>query len=495
LNLIEKLDDIIINLPSLAAEIFLALSFVLIITVELILFRKKSQKTDLKESNTWLWGFSLAITVFAGYITINQPQNLKLGYTNSYFIIDNSSIFFKIIVLIATIITLFHIKLKRYKFPNEIYPLLILQLLGLFLLTISVNFLLVYISIEIVSIASYVFAAISLNKKASEASLKYALFGGVSSAIMLYGISLLYGVTGTLNILNSEFSRNLNQAEPLAITFIILLTFGGFLFKISSFPFHIWVPDVYEATPTPIVSFMAIAPKAAGFLAIIRLISVVPISIQNLIIILSISSIAIGNFSALRQNNVKRMLAYSTIAQSGFILAAVACLSTLGLQSVYFYIFGYVFSNMVSFYLIDLKNRKSNLKLKLINFEDFGGLGLKYPIWGLAIVITMVSLIGLPPTVGFSGKLFIFSAIYEVYQLTSNKLYLFLLIFGLINTAISLYFYLKLPFYAFFREKNEDTSINYRIINILFTILLIIPILFYFFKADVLMNWIAGILK
>ena len=488
----QKLYNIINGLPFLASEIFLILSFFLIVVVDIILYRKN--KTNRTESQKWLWGFSLAIIVFTLYIIGNQLNNQNISLANlPNFIIDSPAYLFKIIILLATIILLFHIKILKYELPNEFYPLLIFQVIGLFLLTIATNFLLIYLAIEIVSIASYIYATFGFNKKSAEASIKYALFGGVSSAVMLYGISLIYGITGTLDLLSPDFARNLNQVDPSALFIIILFSFGGFLFKISAFPFHLWVPDVYEATPTPIVSYLAIAPKAAGILALTRLILVSPSSQQNIIILIALVSIAIGNFSALRQTNVKRMLAYSTIAQSGFLVGSIACLSNLGLQSAYFYLFGYLFTNMLAFFLIDVFKSKTNSAT--YQLENYKGLASIQPFWGILVVIAMISLVGLPPTVGFSGKLFIFSALWESYILTHNPLILVLFIFGLLNTALSLFYYLKIPFYGFFRKSNPETIFKFSVYQLIFSIILTLPILFYFFKADYLMNWLFEILK
>jgi NADH-quinone oxidoreductase subunit N len=496
LELTEKLNSILQNLPYLASEIFLILAFIVIVIVELLIYHKNSTEAQQNESQVWIWGFSLAIVLFVVYITVSQPN--IIGYISSkesYFISGVPSVFFKIIILIAALILLFHIKILNYKLPNEFYPLFIFQIFGLFLLTISTNFLLIYIAIEIVSIASYAFTALNLSKKAAEASIKYALFGGISSAVMLYGMSLLYGATGTLDLLNPDFSRYLNQIDQGALSMILLMTLAGFLFKITAFPFHLWAPDVYEATPTPVISFMSVAPKAGGILVLSRLMMVIPESQKNLFIIVAIFSIAIGNFTALRQTNAKRMLAYSTIAQAGFLMGGLATLSNLGLQSSYFYLFGYIFSNMLAFFLIDLaEKQRGNENAFLIS--NFKGLGIKNPFWGILIIVTMISLIGLPPTVGFTGKLFVFSAVWENYQITNNKFLLFLFAFGLLNTVIALYYYLKIPFIAFFRkEDNEGASIKVSNIQYLFSIIIALPILFYFFKSDLLMNWIQLILK
>jgi NADH-quinone oxidoreductase subunit N len=494
LEITNSLKSIISNLPYLSSEVFLMLAFILIVVVDLILYRKNETETTKTEGQIWLWGFSIAIVIFVSYIAINQENMIGFSANqNSYFISDAPSVFFKIIIILAAIILLIHIKILKYTLANEFYPLLIFQIFGLFLLTISTHFLLIYIAIEIISIASYIFAAIGLGKKAAEAAIKYALFGGVSSAIMLYGISLLYGITGTLDILNPDFARNLQQIDQGALSLIIIMTLAGFLFKITAFPFHLWAPDVYEATPTPIVSFMSVAPKAAGILVLTRLVMVLPESQRNIITIIAIFSIAIGNFTALRQQNAKRMLSYSTIATAGFLLAGIATFSNFGIQSTYFLLFGYVFNNMLAFFLIDIFEKKSGEN----GFEiaHFNGLGLKYPVWGIGLIIAMISLVGLPPTVGFSGKLFIFSALWENYQSSQNKLMLFLFIFGLINTAIALYYYLKIPFAAFFRKGKNIENHKISSTEIIFISILIIPILFYFFKADLLMNWLGEILK
>jgi NADH-quinone oxidoreductase subunit N len=494
LNITEKLQTIINGLPNLGSEIFLTLSFVLLLVVELLLYKKKSSNSESSESQKWLWAFTLAIVLFTGYITISQAKIIgNFVQPSSYFILDSSASFFKLIILLAATFVLFHIKILKYTIQHEFYPLLVFQLIGLFLLTISTNFLLIYVSIEIISIASYIFAALQGTKKAAEASLKYALFGGISSAIMLYGISFIYGITGSLDILDPNFIDSLSKTDSMALSFVLLLTFGGILFKISAFPFHLWVADVYEATPTPIVSFLSIAPKAAGILVLTRLITLIPQSQQNIIIIVAIFSIAIGNFSALRQQNIKRMLAYSTIAQTGFILGSLACFSNLGIQAAYFYLFGFVFSNILAFFLIDQFDDKNNTEG--YQLKNYSGMGLQLPFWGILIIISMVSLTGLPPTVGFSGKLFIFSAIIEAYQVSGNKLMLILFIFGLINTAIALFFYLRIPYFAFLKSNSSNKIISLSKAEITFATILALPIIFYFIKADSLMNWIAEIIK
>jgi len=216
-------------------------------------------------------------------------------------ILDSKAIFFKVLCTLSVIILLAHIYVSKRKYAGEFYPLIISVLIGLNLMTMSVNLLMIYLSIEIVSISSYILTAFNKTRKASEGGLKYILFGAAASAVMLYGMSLLYGMTGTLNIASPDFSRGIAQTDNIASTIAIVLTLCGFLFKISASPFHIWTPDVYQSAPTPIVAFFAVAPKIAAFLVIIRFYSAVPNDLQVLTAVIALASITFGNFSALWQ--------------------------------------------------------------------------------------------------------------------------------------------------------------------------------------------------
>lgn len=352
--------------------------------------------------------------------------------------------------------------LNRSVLPLEWYSLLIAMTLGLFLMTISVNMLSIYLSIELVSICSYLLTALTTDRKASEGGIKYLLFGAVSSAIMLYGMSLLYGMTGTLDLTADSFGAGLVGQDTAVVSVAILLTLAGLLFKLAGVPFHIWTPDAYEAVPIPVAAFFSVAPKAAGVLVLMRIVTALPLesplgdvsatALQTPLAVLSLAGILIGNLSALRQTDAKRMLAYSTIAHAGFLLIGVVALNNAGFEAVLFYAGTYVFISIAAFFLIDLLARSNGTDLTI---RHFAGLGPKHPLLSIALLVVMIALTGLPPTVGFTAKLLSFSALYDAYQQTGNSWLVALFGLGILNALISLVYYLKIPFLLFFRPATE----------------------------------------
>jgi NADH-quinone oxidoreductase subunit N len=346
-------------------------------------------------------------------------------------------------------------------------------------------------------------------------------------------------MTGTLDITSAEFSRGISQVDSVASMVAIVLTISGFLFKISASPFHVWTPDVYQSAPTPVVAFFSVAPKIAGFLVAIRFYSAVPSNLQTITAVLAMASITFGNFSALWQNNAKRLLAYSTIAHSGFMLIGLVTMSQLGLTSIVFYLIVTLFTNLAAFLLVDfaepafvgvfsnklpksysslldfasqsktptkaeiqltinneqLSIDETNVQARIENqkskIKNLSGLGRLNPFYGIMMLIVMISLAGIPPTAGFFAKLNIFSALWETYQATNQPILLWLFIFGLLNTAIALFFYLKIPFYLFFKEPLESQTFELNSKQYFLAIILVLPILILFFKADWLMDLIS----
>jgi NADH-quinone oxidoreductase subunit N len=421
-------------------------------------------------------------------------------------VLDSKAILFKFLIILSTIFLLAHIYVTKKELVAEFYPILISMVIGLCLMTMSVNLLMIYLSIEIVSVSSYILTTIDKTRKSTESGLKYILFGASASAVMLYGMSLLYGMTGTLDITSAEFSRGLSQIDSVASTVAIVLTISGFLFKISASPFHVWTPDVYQSAPTPIVAFFSVAPKIAGFLVAIRFYSAIPNNLQTITAVLAMASITFGNFSALWQTNAKRLLAYSTIAHSGFMLIGLVTMSQLGLTSVVFYLIITLFTNLAAFLLVDYAEQLSVNQLLVNSYQlpinalitnnqlpitKFSGLGRLNPFYGIMMLIVMISLAGIPPTAGFFAKLNIFSALWETYQNTNQPILLGLFVFGLLNTAISLFYYLKIPFYLFFKEPLENQTFELNSKQYFLTIILVLPILILFFKADWLMDLIS----
>jgi NADH-quinone oxidoreductase subunit N len=498
-NLPEQLRQIIESLHTLFPEVLLSTSFLLMILIDLFFHQDLKNKKQIVKNTENAHSIIFMFCLITLLIVLNQTAQ-QFYVPNEAFlfgkmlVFDGKAILFKFLIILTAIFVLGHIYVTKKHFVAEFYPILISMVLGLCLMTMSVNLLMIYLSIEIVSVSSYILTTIDKTRKSTESGLKYILFGASASAVMLYGMSLLYGMTGTLDIASPDFSRGISQIDSVASTVAIVLTISGFLFKISASPFHIWTPDVYESAPTPVVAFFSVAPKIAGFLVAIRFYSAVPNNLQTITAVLAMASITFGNFSALWQNNAKRLLAYSTIAHSGFMLIGLVTMSQLGVTSVVFYLIVTLFTNLAAFLLVDYAELTIESP-KLITYHSslitLKGLGRLNPFYGIMMLIVMISLAGLPPTVGFFAKLNIFSALWETYQTTNQPILLWLFIFGLLNTAIALFFYLKIPFMMFFKEPLENQEFDLNSKQYFLAIILVLPILILFFKADWLMELIS----
>ncbi len=482
----------------LTPEVFLTVAFLLVVTVDLV-------REKIREPTGSLYPLTLGLVTVAGWLVWREEGSGFLF--GRMLVLDGQAHFFKLLVTLAAAAALAHAWVLRYRFPGELHSLLLAMLLGLYLLTMAVNLLTIYLAVELISIVSYVLTALNRDRRGAEGAVKYALFGAVSAAVMLYGMSLLYGLTGTLDVTDPGFTRALAQTDPFAVGVALVLTLGGLLFKIAAVPFHLWNPDVYEAAPTPVVSFFSVAPKAAAFLALMRLETILPVDWTGWLAVVALASIAVGNFSALWQRDARRMLAYSSIAQTGFVLIGLAAASDFGLRSATFYLGAYLFATMGAFLLLDLlvaptswsetagpagsPTRRSEL---LYHFDLFIGLGLRQPALGVAVVLVMISLVGLPLTAGFSAKLLVFSALWETYQQTERTLLGALLLFGVFNAAVSLVFYLKLPFLLFFRNQPDALAVPRPTLGQwVLLAALVVPIVVLFLRADWLIDFLGSL--
>jgi NADH-quinone oxidoreductase subunit N len=355
----------------------------------------------------------------------------------------------------------------------------------------ATNLLMMYVGIEMVSLCSYIFTAFRKVKQGSEAGLKYALFGAAASAVMLYGMSWIYGITGTLSLADSAFGRDLfaNTDSPMTLL-ACAFTLGGFLFKLASVPFHLWTPDTYQASPTPLVSFFSVAPKMAALALAIRFVIVAQVQLQTLLVYVCIATLAVGNFTALWQTNAKRLLAYSSIAQAGFMLIGLVAMGALGIKSLLFYMATYLFMSMLAFLLIDICfDDKAQA-------ADMAGFGRRHPFWAVLFTLAMVALAGLPPTVGFTAKFLAFSSLWDSYVKSQQTLFVVLFAFGLFNMVVSLFYYLKIPYIMFFKESpDSEPFINPTLGQKVLSITLAIPILYLFFDVNFLMKWITVLLE
>lgn len=440
----EQLSHILQSGGQLSLEFLLFGSILAIILM--ISFSKKS-----KTSRNLIW---IASTVFSllAMVLWTAEISSEESLFNGLLVNSSFSHFGKGLVLISTLIVLLHIKVMKYDLDGEYFVLILSIAFSLCFLLMSVHLLSMFVAMEAVSLCSYMLVAFRQKAYHLEAGIKYLIFGATSTALMLYGASFLYGITGHLDfenihqsLINSGYGGNMIQVA-------LLMTLAGPLFKLSAAPFHIWAPDVYEATPTPLISYLAMAPKVAGLYIAFRLLEAIPADHTLVLSVIILLSILIGNFSALTQKNAKRMMGYSGIAQSGFLLVGLLGLEITGLRASGFYMAVYIFMTSGAFLMMDMVNRQTNSYL----FTDMAGLSQKFVFFGIVGLIFMVALTGLPPTAGFTAKFLVFTNVWEQYSNGGHKILLWVLLFGLINTAVSIYYYFKVPYFMFLKTPQEN---------------------------------------
>ncbi|MGN7889414.1 NADH-quinone oxidoreductase subunit N [Dyadobacter sp. 22481] len=484
MNINDQLIHIRQSLGGIIPEIFLAVFFCLFLLTELI-FTKRFGK---EKSISYLLNVALFGSLITLLLVIGQWNAEPSFRFQPLLFLDRQAVFFKILITLAWIFTLLHVRVLKYDFPPEYHALLIAAVTGMHLLTMSTHLLSIYLSLELISISSYLLVALSPYKKAAEGGIKYLLFGTASSAVMLYGISLIYGLTGTLDITNDAMTVALSSNTDLVVTVTIVLTLAGLLFKLSLVPFHIWTPDVYEAAPTPLVSFLSVAPKAAVILVLMRLAGILPAQYFPVLGGIALISMTIGNVAALWQTNARRLLAYSSIAQAGYLLVGIAAYSRFGFEAAVFYTTAYLVINLAAFFLVDLLQPRQETQLK-----DYEGLGRNY-VWVSGILtVVMIALAGLPPTGGFTSKLLVFSALWESYHDQELTWMLWLLVGGILNAAISLAYYMRLPYLLFFKTvRAEAVSTNNSASGKLIAGLFLVALLMLFFSPEWLTRWISA---
>jgi NADH-quinone oxidoreductase subunit N len=479
----DQLNDITASLSWLLPELVLTACLLILIT------------SALFRTNTYLL-LACCAAGFAGAcgIALTTGLETKAVLFNGMLHLDGFSLYLKILMDIAGVLTCFMSVQKPDAHRPEYFALLTAVVLGGHLLVMSTNFLVIFLSLELISLSSYVLAGYAFTKPGSEASLKYFLFGSVASAVMLYGFSILYGITGTLDFSTREFF-NLLMAQNSSLAFsAALMALAGFLYKIAAAPMHPWAPDVYEASPMPVIAFLSVAPKLAGLGVLLKFVLAVNLfgqSIYNwqaIVCALVLLSITIGNFSALKQQSPKRLMAYSSIAQSGFLLVGVASFLPQGVHFMLFYAGVYVLSNFAVFIYLDFFEKTGTTTI-----AEFKGMGKSFLWPSVFLLVALISLTGLPPTAGFTSKLFIFSAIWQSYELSGNSILLWVLILGLLNTVVSLFYYLRMPYFAFLKNGKPAEKQNIVTFQNLLGFLLVLFILVLFFIPSILMGWINKI--
>ena len=456
------------NINLIYPELFLSIS--LLSLLMLGVFKKNSFLVVSKLSS-----IVLLLTIPLIYINDNTSEKL---FNNNY-LIDEFSSFLKILILGSSAFALFFTNqyIKDNKIDKFEYPILILTaILGMFVMVSSNNLIGLYLGIELQSLSLYVLAALNRDSvKSTEAGVKYFVLGALSSGLLLYGCSLVYGFTGSTNYY--VIAENYTSSN-LALSFGLVFILVGLAFKISAVPFHMWTPDVYEGSPTSVTAFFALAPKVAGFGAIIRILYIAFGNVvnewQTILIFISIASMILGAVAAIGQTNIKRLMAYSSISHMGYALAGVTTGTNEGISSSILYIFLYVVMNIGSFVCIILMKRKN---VYLENIRDLSGLSKNHPVIAFSFTVILFSLAGIPPLAGFFAKFYIFMAVIK-----SN---LFALaIIGLITSVVSAFYYLRIIKIIYFDPEQEKfdpiTSKGIRF-SLAFSTLLI---LFYFLNPS-----------
>ncbi|MGB5154011.1 MAG: NADH-quinone oxidoreductase subunit N [Candidatus Sulfotelmatobacter sp.] len=368
--------------------------------------------------------------------------------------VDGFSVFFHVLVIaIAALVILSsyeYLAVQRIR-AGEYYALILFGALGMALMSSAIELVLIFIALEISSISSYVLAGFRRHEAASaEASLKYFLLGSFATAFFLYGVALMFGATGSTNI--DQISSTLRAGPiPLLAFVAVAFMFVGLGFKVAAAPFHIWTPDVYEGAPAPVVGFMSTAPKAAAFAVLLRVVFV--IDVQGLVWVIWLAaalSMTLGNLGALVQDNVKRLLAYSSIAHAGYLLVAFAAAPVLGISAAMFYTAAYAATNLGAFAVV---SHFANAGERYVTLEDYEGLGRSSPLLAATLTIFLLSLIGIPMTGGFFSKFYVFSA-----AVKANLIWL--TIIGVLNSGVGAYYYLRIIVMMYMRESRKEVPVT-----------------------------------
>ncbi|MGA9119892.1 MAG: NADH-quinone oxidoreductase subunit N [Bacteroidota bacterium] len=475
-------EQILKDLHFLLPEVVLTATLLIAIITDLI------SKRPVFTMAVVLTGFAVALGIVIGQWGANTTV------FSNMLAVDPFSSFFKLVILVSAIlIVLFSpwsSELTNRPRPlGEYYALIVGMTLGIVLMAGANNLLMMYLALELSSISSYILTGFTREATdSSEASLKYVIYGAFSSGLMLYGISILYGLTGTLDLglINQELpgviARGGSSVYALAIAGMLAL--AGFGYKISAVPFHFWAPDVYEGAPITITAFLSVASKAGGFAMMIRFFKVIFIDTgapglslgawasmngfawYHFVAALSVLTMTVGNVVALWQTNLKRMLAYSSIAHAGYLLMGVVVMNNDGLAAIMIYFVVYMFMNLGAFYVVMLMAGKIGSE----DMEDYKGLGPRAPLMTVSLSIFLISLTGLPPTAGFVGKLYLFAA-------AINNGWVWLAVVAAINSVIALYYYIRVMKNMYLEKSEVTTAIAFSYPQRAMVLVLVVPVL------------------
>ena len=429
------------NLNLVLPEIFISLSIMFLLVLGV--FKKNSSKI--------IFNVSLLALLITAIITFNETSNIdRVTLFNNSVVIDYMSSLMKIITLLGAFLVLVisPTYLKTFMIYKIEYPVLILSsVLGMMVMISSNDLIVFYMGLELQSLALYVLATFNRDQiKSSEAGLKYFVLSALSSGLLLYGCSLIYGFSGSTNF--NVISNQLNTDEYV-LTFGIVFILVGLAFKISAVPFHMWAPDVYEGSPTSVTLFFTMVPKIAALTVFVRFLYVPFLNLidqwQMIIVFLSIASMLFGAIAAIGQTNIKRLVAYSSIGHIGYTLAGLATGSNEGIQSSIIYISIYVIMNLALFSCLLMLKRNDQYYEEI---DDLSGLSKNHPLLSLSLLVILFSLAGIPPLAGFFAKFYVFKAVIE------QSMY-FLAIVGLLSTVVAAFYYLRIIKIIYFDKEKE----------------------------------------
>jgi NADH-quinone oxidoreductase subunit N len=425
-----------------APIIVLSLFGALLMVLEPLTGDGKGEKPMLR----WLAIVGLLLSMVAAVFAYGDPGPAF----NSMLLIDGFGTFFTVLVIGTGLLTVFCAQdylVRECAENGEFYALLLFSIAGQCIMATANELIILFIGLEISSISSYILAGfLRDDRRASESALKYFLLGSFATAFLLYGVAWIYGLTGSTNLATIQSSLATNPVSSGLLGLSAALMFIGFAFKVSAAPFQVWAPDVYQGAPAPVSAFLSAGPKAAAFAIFLRVFATAFGSMADrwepVFWGVALATMVVGNFAALRQNNIKRLLAYSSIAHAGYVMVAVASHSQVGTAAAMFYLASYAFVNVGAFAVVSYVAARGE---KHLGVEDFAGLAERQPLAALAMTVFFMSLIGVPLTAGFFGKFYIFKAALDAGMV-------WLTVLGLLNSAVAAYYYLRVIVMMYTRE-------------------------------------------
>ncbi len=466
-------------------EIFLAIAGLALLLIG-IPFGKKGTQTM-----AMLGVASLAITGILVWV-VGRPSGEAVTILGGMIALDHMAVFFKFLFLVASAVSLLmsvgYLERAGYG-AGEFTSLVLFATLGMFIMAAGANLASLYVGLELMALSVYVLVGyFKLEVKSNEGAIKYFILGALSSGILLYGMSLVYGTLGTLDLQTIAASLSEVPQNNLVLGLGIILIAFGMLFKIAAVPFHVWTPDAYEGAPTPVTAFMSVGPKAAAFAMFLRLFAgafAAEVDHWRSVLWLAAAlTMIFGNIAALTQDNVKRMLAYSSIAHAGYALMGIVAASVLGTWSILMYMLVYTFMNLGAFGLVILVESKGYAGETI---KDYAGLAKRHPALGAAMLIFMLALAGIPPTGGFMGKLYVFGAAVEAG-------YIKLVVIGVLMSAVSLFYYFRIvvQMYLVDPEEGKATELNRdRLVEAMVALCAVVTLLIGIYPAPVI-AWAQG---